>query len=122
MKLVIASFLKEKKISYYITEETMYFQCLFCYEKAEMDYNTSVWHCNKCAHNGTFFDLMQRLKEQPHQTFDAFKSIYNPKKEIYQIKKQFKLLIIENNKTPTEKKLVQLYNKVLDLIEEINIY
>ncbi|PAK37105.1 hypothetical protein, partial [Peribacillus simplex] len=117
MKLVLTSFLKEKKISYFITEKTLYFQCFFCYEKAEMDYDTSVWQCKKCARNGTLFDLMQRLKEQPRQSIEAFERIYNPKKEVYQIKKQFKFLILENKKTPTEKKLVQLFNKVLDLIE-----
>ncbi|WP_142383757.1 hypothetical protein [Peribacillus deserti] len=86
-----------------------------------MDYYTSAWHCTKCPENGTMFNLIQTTKDESQPTAEGPKKIYNPKIEIYKIKKLFMLLIKENENTSSEKKLAQLFEKVLDLIEEVNL-
>ncbi|HBZ80251.1 MAG TPA: hypothetical protein DEP07_07715 [Brevibacillus sp.] len=109
-KLVLASFFKESKITYYFYKEEMFFQCLFCEEKAIISTKTTMWKCSACGNSGNLASLIAMIKKQENRTVS--KRLINPRKQKNQIKYILRILMQEEQQKKT--RLIRLLQKKLD--------
>jgi ATP-dependent helicase/DNAse subunit B len=103
---------KNKKIDYYYDQnkETITFACPSCGLNADMNLANTKWSCNN-GHIGTLTNL---LYKQPNA--DIKRTIYNPKREKWEINSAFRSSISICDCEKLKAKLEQLQKKIIKLL------
>lgn len=100
-------FLKNIGAKYYLLDNMIYFSCLHCGGKAELDEFTSLWKC-QCGIKGNLGDLIRfTQKKTSNYTEGNFRSFINPKKEKYEINYLLNSLMKTTNNDTDKRKLIQ---------------
>ncbi|WP_043929817.1 hypothetical protein [Bacillus sp. EB01] len=86
MNTIAISFLKEKKIDYYLEKTTVFFPCFICQDRVIMDSHEGSWNCSGCKQTGHFLDLVHLFENTKNDPHYVKARIFNPKKEFQQIR------------------------------------
>ncbi|WP_143414893.1 hypothetical protein [Geobacillus sp. E263] len=109
---VALSFFKTNRIDYYFKKPYIYFPCPHCCEEAKMFAENATWECMECNGKGTLITLMELLnKKKKEQKILQNVKVYNPTKEIQQIRLMFSKL-----KKQDSAEIDRLYQKVDELL------
>lgn len=86
MNTIAISFLKEKKVDYYIERNIVNFTCFACGDKITLEPVGGSWCCTGCVKTGEFLDLVDLHGNLEEESKLSLRRIYNPKREFQQIK------------------------------------
>lgn len=82
MNAVAISFLKSKKVDYYVDDQHIIFPCFNCkYGKAHMNVISAVWTCMNCNATGNLLNLNTMWNEMISRDGVLESKVYNPRKE-----------------------------------------
>lgn len=115
MNTIALSFLKTKKIDYFIDNENVVFHCLKCkYGNVKMHVTSSQWSCINCKASGNLLDLNTMWEEMTSLERLRPSKVYNPRKERRSV-----LSLLEQlcNKHPDDTQLKNVQCKTKKLLD-----